>query len=61
MAIKVSSPQDLPALCHQLATEKFFGEIRLIFRNGRFDRMITEQSYQIEPTERTPNVNFSAK
>jgi hypothetical protein len=51
----IRGPQDLPAMCDALAREKFFGEVHLIFRNGRLERMITEQSHQIAPQERTPN------
>jgi hypothetical protein len=57
----VRGPHDLPALCDALAREKFFGEVRLIFRNGRLDRMVTEQSQQITPQERTPNAYDNRK
>jgi hypothetical protein len=53
----IRGPHELPKMCDQLAREKFFGEVRLIFRSGRFDRIIVEQSLQVNPTaqEQTPN------
>lgn len=55
----IHSPQELSALCDSLAREKFFGELRLIFRDGRLERFVSEQSYQITPQEKTLNARLS--
>lgn len=55
MTAKINSPSQLRALCDQRAHEKFFGEVRLVFQNGRFSRMVVEQSIQITPHETAPN------
>lgn len=55
----LNSYRDVPQLCERLAKEKFFGEVRLIFQSGRLSRVVTEQSFQIQPQENAPNVQPS--
>jgi len=58
---RIQSLSELPAFCDSLSRDKFFGEVRLIFRNGRFERVVVEQSFQVQPQEMTPNVAQSNK
>jgi hypothetical protein len=50
--VQVRDGHDLPALCEQFKREKFFGEIRLCFRDGRLVRMIQERSFTIEDAQK---------
>ena len=41
----IKSPKDLPSLCDKLASERFFGNVTLFFKDGRLERMTSEQSF----------------
>lgn len=55
---RIRGVQDVPALCELLQRDNFYGEIRLCFRAGKLERIVTEQSQLVNPTqERNSNAD----
>lgn len=41
---KINSPDQLPQMFAEMKRQRFFGQIHLVFRDGKLSRMITEHS-----------------
>lgn len=57
---RIRGVQDLPTMCEQLKQEQFYGEIRLCFRRGNLERVVTEQS-QLIPTQERNSYGYNTK
>jgi hypothetical protein len=62
---KINSPDQLPIMVAELKRQRFYGQVHLVFRDGRLSRMITEHSQVFdlsnspeEGTSHDPRNNF---
>jgi hypothetical protein len=56
---KINSPEQLPQMVAELKRQRFYGQIHLVFRDGKLSRMITEQSQVFDLNSNSPEEGTS--
>lgn len=51
---KINSPDQLPQMVADLRRQRFYGQIHLVFRDGKLSRMITEHSQVFDLNSNSP-------